>query len=255
MRVAIVGKGGVGKTTVSATLTRALADAGRSVYSIDADPNNCLAYALGFPPEVADEIRPLSDMGELLSERSGAELGQGGMHVLNPECADIIEEHTIHQNGIKLLVMGTIEKGGGGCACPEGNVLRAVVRDLVDLPDDLVMDMEAGLEHLGRGTVRHVDGLIAVVAPHVSSARTVQRIKALADDIGIERVVAIANRVKSPEDRAKIEKNLGADIPIVAELGSYDGLESDYTHDSGAGRQLLADLSAQLPAIEKSLSE
>ena len=249
MRVAIVGKGGVGKTTVSATLVRAIADAGRSVYAIDADPNNCLAYALGFPPEVADRIRPLSDMTDLLAERAGAKPGQGGIHVLNPEVTDLIEDHTIAQGRIKLLVMGTIEKGGGGCACPESNTLRALLRELVDLPDDLVMDMEAGLEHLGRGTAMHVDALIAVVAPHASSARTVRRIQGLAGDIGLRRFVAIANRVSKPEDRAMIEAAL-AGIPVVAELQQYDGLESDTVHDSEVGRQLLADFAAQLPAIE-----
>ena len=255
MKVAVVGKGGVGKTTVSATLARALANAGRGVYAIDADPNNCLAYALGFPPEVADHIQPLSDMTDLLSERAGTAPGQGGIHILNPEVADIIEEHTVSDNGLKLLVMGTIEKGGGGCACPESNTLRAIIRDLVDLPDDLVMDMEAGLEHLGRGTTMHVDGLIAVVAPHRSSVRTIHRIKSLADDIGLKRVVAIANRVATPEDRELVEGMLGDEIPIAAVLTQYDGLDSDCTHDGEAGRALLADLTEQLPAIEAALAE
>jgi CO dehydrogenase maturation factor len=253
MKVAVVGKGGVGKTTVSATLARALAQAGRSVYAIDADPNNCLAYALGFPPELADRLEPLSEMTDLLAERAGTAPGQGGIHVLNPEVKDIIEDYTVASNGIKLLVMGTIEKGGGGCACPESNTLRAVVRELVDLPDDLVMDMEAGLEHLGRGTARHVDGLIAVVAPHASSARTVLRIRDLAAGIGLKRVAVIANRVTRPEDRARIQQGLG-DIPVIAELAQYDGLDSDRTHDSDAGRRLLADVTAQLPAIEAAVT-
>jgi CO dehydrogenase maturation factor len=253
MKVAVVGKGGVGKTTVSATLARVLADAGRSVYAIDADPNNCLAYALGFPPELADKIEPLSDMTDLLAERAGTAPGQGGIHILNPEVQDIIANFTVASNGIKLLVMGTIEKGGGGCACPESNTLRAVVRELVDLPDDLVMDMEAGLEHLGRGTARHVDGLIAVVAPHASSARTILRIRELAGEIGLQRVAVIANRVAKPEDRAKIQDSIG-DLPIIAELAQYDGLESDCTHDTEAGSRLLADLAAQLPAIEAAVT-
>jgi CO dehydrogenase maturation factor len=252
MKVAVVGKGGVGKTTVSATLARALANAGRGVYAIDADPNNCLAYALGFPVEVASKIQPLSEMTELLAERAGIAPGQGGLHVLNPEVTDIIDEHTVTWDGIKLLVMGTIEKGGGGCACPESNTLRAVVRDLVDLPDDLVMDMEAGLEHLGRGTARHVDGLIAVVAPHASSARTVLRIRELASEIGLKRMAVIANRVTTPEDRAVVQENLGG-VPVIAELKQYDGLNSDCTLEDEAGRRLLADLTAQLPAIEAAL--
>src|SRR5512139_3980424 len=103
MKVAVVGKGGVGKTTVSASLARALADAGRGVYAIDADPNNCLAYALGFPPEMADTIQPLSEMTDLLAERAGVQPGQGGIHVLNPEVQDIIEDYTVAWDGIRLL--------------------------------------------------------------------------------------------------------------------------------------------------------
>lgn len=254
MKVAIVGKGGVGKTTVSAALTRALADSGRSLYAIDADPNNCLAYALGLPAEVAEGIKPLSDMRDLLAERAGSRAGQGGMFVINPEVADIIEDHTVTHDGIKLLVMGTIETGGAGCACPESNTLRALVRELVDLPDEIVLDMEAGLEHLGRGTAGAVDGLIGVVTPDGASVRTIKRIKGLAADIGLKRLAVIANRVQSPEDVKAVQRHLG-DIPTVAELKLYPGLASDDTLAGEAGRQLLADLQAQLPDIERAMQE
>lgn len=253
MKVAVVGKGGVGKTTISATLVRALADSGRSVYAIDADPNNCLAYALGFPHEMAKSIRPLSDMKDLLAERAGVLPGQGGLHVLNPEVRDLIEDHTLEWNGIKLLVMGTIEKGGGGCACPENTTLRAVVRELVDLPDDIVMDMEAGLEHLGRGTARHVDGLLAVVLPQISSVRTVLRIRELAAAIGLRRIAVLANRLKGPEDLSVIADQLEG-VPIAAELPEYERLDSDNVHQTAPGQQLLADLRGQLSAIEAALA-
>ncbi len=254
MKVAIVGKGGVGKTTVTAALTRALADTGRSVYAIDADPSNCLAYALGLPTEIAERIKPLSDMRDLLAERAGSRAGQGGMFILNPQVADIIDEHTVTHDGIRLLVMGTIETGGAGCACPESNTLRALVRELVDLPDEIILDMEAGLEHLGRGTAGAVDGLIGVVTPDGASVRTVKRIKGLAADIGLKRLAVIVNRVQSPGDVEAVRRDLG-DIPVAAELKLYAGLASDDTLSGEAGCQLLADLQAQLPDIERAMQK
>ncbi len=254
MKVAIVGKGGVGKTTVSAALTKALAGSERSVYAIDADPNNCLAYALGLPTEVAEEIKPLSDMRDLLAERAGSKAGQGGMFIMNPQVTDIIEEHTVIHNGMKLLVMGTIEAGGSGCACPESNTLRALVRELVDLPDDIILDMEAGLEHLGRGTAGAVDGLIGVVTPDSASVRTVKRIKALGADIGLKRVAVIVNRMQGPEDMTGVQRKLG-DIPVVAGLKVYAGLASDDTLAGDVGQQLLADVKARLPDIERAMAD
>jgi CO dehydrogenase maturation factor len=253
MKVAVVGKGGVGKTTFSAALVRALAEAGRPVFAIDADPNNCLAYALGVPAEMAAQVTPLSDMTDLLAERAGSKGGQGGMFVLNPEVKDLIDTYTLSYNGIRLLVMGTIERGGGGCVCPESNTLKALVRELVDLPDDLVLDMEAGLEHLGRGTAMAVDALIGVVTPDATSLRTLLRARSLAADIGLSRFVAVANRVRSPADRRLVEDALG-DIPVVAELGVYEGLTSDATLASRAGEVLLADVRSQLPEVERQVT-
>jgi len=213
VKIAITGKGGVGKTTFSGTLARMLARDGFDVLAIDADADMNLASSLGIdnPP------RPLTDYKEMIDERAG---GEGGIFKLNPKVDDIVESFgVIGPDGVKMLVMGTIENGGSGCMCPASAFLRALLRHVV-LKDKsaVILDMEAGIEHLGRGTTRGIDLMIIVVEPGMRSIETAARIKDLANDIGVKHLAAIVNKGSSEYVLAHLGK-LG--IPVLGEI-NYD---------------------------------
>ena len=216
VKVAITGKGGVGKTTLAAALSRGLVRAGERVLAVDADPNNCLGRALGFPESMLADILPLSEMTDMLAERAGKAEG-GGFFALNPPVADLLDRFKVEWQGIELLVMGTVDEPGGGCVCPESAVLKALVRHLVELDLSLVMDMEAGLEHLGRGTAAHIGALLIVVEPAPASARTAVRIAGLAKGLGIKVLGVVMNKVQSPESVEAV-KPLLEGLEIIAEL-------------------------------------
>jgi CO dehydrogenase maturation factor len=217
IRIAIAGKGGVGKTTLSAALARSLARGGHRVLAVDADPNNCLARALGFAEAVLADLRPLSEMRELLAGRAGVAEG-GGFFALAPPVEDLLERFQVRHDGVSLLVMGTIDEPGGGCVCPESAVLKALVRHLVSIPDlSLVMDMEAGLEHLGRGTAQYLGALLIVVEPTPASARTAERIARLAAGLQLRLPGIVLNKVSSPKDEQRVRPHL-PDLPVIASL-------------------------------------
>jgi CO dehydrogenase maturation factor len=201
VKIAVTGKGGVGKTTTSALLAAALHRRGYEVIAIDVDPDSNLAACMGYPnPE---SIEPLVALKDLIAERTGAVPGSiGGMFQLNPFVADIPEKYAVDVDGVKVLVAGAVKRGGAGCYCPENAFVRALVSHLlVERDTALVLDMEAGIEHLGRGTVAAVDHLLTVVEPSRRSVETAERIVALAGDIGLERVSAIGNKIRSDRDR------------------------------------------------------
>jgi len=201
MKIAISGKGGVGKTILASLLSKIFAEAGYSVLAIDADPDSNLAATLGFPHP--DKITPISEMSALIDERTGAPPGQvGGFFKLNPKVDDLPEKYSLKYNGIRLMVMGRIKKGGTGCYCPENALLQALITHLLVGRDEVViLDMEAGIEHLGRATARAVDKLIVVVEPSRRSIETAYRIDKLAQEIGLHNIAIVGNKVRSKSER------------------------------------------------------
>jgi len=223
MKLAVTGKGGVGKTTISALLANALAQRGMDVVAIDADPDANLASTLGYAD--ADSIRPLVELKDLIAERTGVQPGTtGGMFRLNPLVADIPDKYAVTIRGIRVLVAGAVKKGGAGCYCPENSMLRALVSHLLlDKDTALVLDMEAGVEHLGRGVVQAVDYLLVVVNPGQRSIETARRIRELAADIGLTHLAVVANRVRTPDDEALIRESL-PDLPVLGVLPDDESL-------------------------------
>ncbi|MFB3904285.1 MAG: ArsA-related P-loop ATPase [Acidobacteriota bacterium] len=210
MKIAVTGKGGVGKTTLTALLARAAVDGNRRVYVIDADPNPNLAFALNLP----ETPTPLIELKSLLLERLGA---LDSFFRLNPKVDDIPEQFAVERDGVRLLVLGGVRQGGSGCACPENTFLKSLLQHLMlERQEWIFVDFEAGLEHLGRATARGVDALLVVVNPDRASVETALRIERLAKQIGIRRIHAIGNKV---EDDAEVDW-LRAGLPGIDFLGS-----------------------------------
>jgi CO dehydrogenase maturation factor len=208
MKIAISGKGGVGKTLLASLLSKAFTESGYSVLAIDADPDANLASSLGFPnPE---EITPISELSDLIEERTGARPGQSApFFKLNPKVDDLPDNYSVTHNGIKLMVMGRIKRGGTGCYCPEGALLQALLTHLLVQRDEVViLDMEAGIEHLARGTAKAVDKLIVVAEPGRRSIETTERIHKLAQDLGLPKIVVVGNKIRSEAEKEFLIKNL-----------------------------------------------
>jgi CO dehydrogenase maturation factor len=208
MKLAVSGKGGVGKTTFSALMIRTLNDEGKRVLAIDADPDANLAAGIGVSD--ADKVVPISEMEDLIFERTGAKPGSiGGYFKLNPKVDDLPEAVSVSFEQIKLMRLGGIKKGGSGCICPESALLRALVMHIVLARDEVVvMDMEAGIEHLGRATAKAVDKLIVVVEPGRRSIDTAEHIRKLAAEIGLNHITVVGNKVRGEKDEKFLKTHL-----------------------------------------------
>ncbi len=229
MKIAVSGKGGVGKTTLSSLLSRYLASNGYRVLAVDADPDANLGSALGID---TSNITPVAKMDELIHERTGAKPGTvGGFFKMNPKVDDLPESLGREKDGVRLLMMGTVKKGGGGCVCPESVMLKALMSHLVLYQKDVViMDMEAGIEHLGRGTAQGVDRLIIVVEPGRRSIETAAKVRELTEDIGLSQVAAVGSKVRNEKEEQFLRDNLNGIelvgvLPFSEEIATAD-LES-----------------------------
>jgi CO dehydrogenase maturation factor len=219
MKLAITGKGGVGKTTLTALISQAYADMGRQVLAVDADPSPCLAGALGFPDELRAQLKPIAEMDALIEERTGAKPGTvGGFFTINPRVDDIPERFSILHRGVRLLEMGSVELGGSGCICPEAAMLKTLFTHLLFRNDEiLLLDMYAGVEHLGRATVDFVDAMLIVVEPTRRSLGTAAQIKKLANDIGLKHLYLVGNKVRN-DDEARFLETETPGLPILGYL-------------------------------------
>jgi CO dehydrogenase maturation factor len=227
MKIAVSGKGGTGKTTIVSLLAQSFRDSGKKVISIDADSDSNLAVTLGFSPEI--KITPLTEMHDLIHERTGGTPGaSNGFFTLNPRVDDIPDRFAVEHNGIRLMVMGTIRRGGSGCACPEHVIVKELLRHLLVERDEIVLvDTSAGIEHFSRGMAQNVDILLVVVQATTASIQTYGRIRSMAVDLKIPQILVVANRVRRPADLDRIRQGTGVEpVGIINEneaLADYHG--------------------------------
>lgn len=249
MKIAISGKGGVGKSTLAAALSLLLAEKGEKVLAVDADPDANLAAALGISAEVQANIIPIAEQAALIEERTGAKVSQyGQIFKLNPEVADISEKYATMQKGVALLVLGAVERGGGGCACPENVLLKALVTDLVLYKNEcLIMDMEAGVEHLGRATTRGVDIMLVVVEPGQRSVDCARKVMRLGQEIGLKKFKIVANKVNGSVDEHFVRNS----FPEL-ELAGLIPFSDEFRELDRTGKSVLAGIS---PGLKKCFTE
>jgi CO dehydrogenase maturation factor len=241
-KIAITGKGGVGKTSLASLIAYTLSEQGNKVYAIDADPNATLAHALGFPPELVAQVTPIIDMADLIEERTGARPGEyGRMFKMNPRVDDIPERFSVVYRNIHLLQMGSIRGAGMGCVCPENAMLKTLmIHLLLRERETVILDMVAGLEHLGRGTASAMDAMFVVVEPGMRSIQTAKEISRLAGDLKITKLWVVGNKVRHERDAAFIHNSLG-ELSIVGMLPF-----SEKAIDADMKNQALYDVAPEL---------
>jgi CO dehydrogenase maturation factor len=233
MKIAVTGKGGVGKTTLSSILSYLFAAEGNKVIAVDADPDANLASALGVPREAAEKIRPIAEMNELIEERTGAKPGSAGIYKLNPKVDDLPEGIGYKIGGITLMIMGKSKAASSGCYCPENVLLRRLLKHLVvERNEVVIVDMEAGIEHLTRGTADSVDAFIVVIEPGQRSIQTAGVVREMAKGLGVKNVFVVANKVRGEEDLEFVKKGIGS-LELAGHISfSHSIMEADIKGDS-----------------------
>lgn len=212
MKIAVSGKGGSGKTIFVASLGLLFSQK-QKIYLIDADPDGNLGITLGFSKEELSKIQPISELKELIKERT--ESSNSGVYKLNPDVSDIPEKYSLKKGNLSLLILGSLKKAGSGCYCPENTFLKSLIAHLILKSDEVVLiDMPAGIEHLTRGTAASIDGLYIMVEPTAKSIQTAQRIVELAKDLKIKSILIVANKIQSSNDLEYIRQNLKSQIDI-----------------------------------------
>lgn len=257
-KLAITGKGGVGKTTLAALLAYIYVQAGHSVIAIDADPAASLGFALGVPDDVLAQLRPIAELEDLIYERTGAKPGTvGGFFTINPRVDDVPDRFSVVHNGIRLLQLGTVSAGGSGCICPESAMLKALVTYVILYRNEvMILDMDAGIENLGRATASAVDAFIIVVEPGRRSLGTARTIHRLAADIGVTRCYVVGNKVRDQADRDFIRTNL-ADLPVIGFLSLTEkAVEADKRGQAvfDAAPQLVAEARTIAAAFDEAMA-
>ena len=231
MKIAVSGKGGVGKTTFAANLIREFANRGYNVYAVDADPDVSLGATLGLAADALASLRPIIEMKSIVEERSG---GNGALFNLNPKVDDLIDDFTLQHENIRFLRMGAIKQGGTACYCKENSFLYAVLSNLLlDKDDVVIMDMSAGIEHLTRGTSRGVDMIIIVTEPTRVSVQTAKVVQQLAGELGINNIKILANKIRTEKEREFIQGQFEASELLAMVPFAEDVLENAIAEESG----------------------
>lgn len=206
MKIAVSGKGGAGKSTVSAQLVRCFTLNEKPVFAVDADPDANLGLVLGLDPDQLETLRPLIELQDVIEAKNA---GGGTFVDLNPDVDDVLENYTLREGLLRFLKMGAVKQGGSACYCKENSFLNAVLTNMLfDRPEAVVLDMSAGIEHLTRGTARGVSIMLVVVEPTRAGVSTAKAVDRLSSDLEIEQVYFVGNKIRNPEDRDYLESEL-----------------------------------------------